>query len=208
MAKCTSASDPGACVHVKADLQFLFFPILAGVCHSSGSLMIMMPLLPFTLTRTSITGSPLWSLCRGSNLPPTRPEQILWHCVFLQTTDMLQLCVSLSWILYFRFDNVVFMLWLGLGTKQHLVQVGKYHVLAQKSEVWVHFFFLNISLSFLVESCSLLAKHYDSLPLSYDAVSRLAEATFPLLLVEVTTSQGSKKVPSTSCSMCFHRLYI
>lgn len=78
----------------------------------------------------------------------------------------------------------------------------------RKGKFGFTFFFLNISLNFLVESCSLLAKHYNSLPLSYDAVSRLAEATFPLLLVEVTTSQGSKKVPSTSCSMCFHRLYI
>lgn len=43
---------------------FHFFPILAGVSHSSGSLMIMMPLLPFTVTRTSITKSPVESLLR------------------------------------------------------------------------------------------------------------------------------------------------
>ena len=124
---------------------------------------------------------------------------MLWHCVFLQATNMLQLDVSLSWILYFRFDSVVFMLWLGLGTKKNTwFRLENIMFWLRKVKFGLTFF-LNISLNFLVGSCSLLAKHYDSLPLSYDAVSRLAEATFPLLLVEVTTSQGSKKVPSTCC---------
>ena len=62
---------------------------------------------------------------------PDSISRINVSCVRLcKTKDKLQLNVSLGWKIFLSQHNSVFMLWLGLGTKNHLDRVGRHHGLS------------------------------------------------------------------------------